>query len=452
MQASNPLTDSDPKPLYDAELTARTYTIPVLALALALRLLVLTIVLTQYPAKWLFTRGIEMGLLAKSLLAGQGLSSPFGAPTGPTAFIAPVYPILIATVFRLFGIETLSSQIVIIATQILISLLTIWLMMRVARQLFGARTANLAGIFWACSLPLVWLPTIFWETSLSIILLTGIFPLALHCIRKPSVGLWICIGAYCGATGLVNPALIPALSAVALWTTYRTYSTVRSASVLALVTACIIFAPWPIRNARIFHAFIPTRTTVGFELWMGNHPGASGYLEEPLFPMYNARELAAYESMGEVAYTSNKTKMAMLSIHQHPAQFYRLTLLRILRFWLGTGTQGGSLLFPLHAITTTSFGAAGLYLLLRRRRFDEAMLFLLPLVVFPLPYYITHAEFRYRVIIDPFLTILSAYGLIQLLQYAKRPTSTRASSTLGPQTCPPRLRLDDDSMYSNDPT
>ena len=35
-------------------------------------------------------RGMEMGLLAKSVLAGQGLSSPFGVPTGPTAFIAPV--------------------------------------------------------------------------------------------------------------------------------------------------------------------------------------------------------------------------------------------------------------------------------------------------------------------------------------------------------------------------
>ena len=37
-----------------------------------------------------FMRGMERGLLAKSVLAGQGLSSPFGVPTGPTAFIAPV--------------------------------------------------------------------------------------------------------------------------------------------------------------------------------------------------------------------------------------------------------------------------------------------------------------------------------------------------------------------------
>jgi hypothetical protein len=37
-----------------------------------------------------------------------------------------------------------------------------------------------------------------------------------------------------------------------------------------------------------------------------------------------------------------------------------------------------------------------------------AALFLLPLLLFPLPYYITHAEFRYRLVVDPLLTILAA--------------------------------------------
>jgi hypothetical protein len=40
-----------------------------------------------------------------------------------------------------------------------------------------------------------------------------------------------------------------------------------------------------------------------------------------------------------------------------------------------------------------------------------AVLFLLPLFLFPLPYYITHAEFRYRLVVDPLLTILAASAL-----------------------------------------
>jgi hypothetical protein len=42
------------------------------------------------------------------------------------------------------------------------------------------------------------------------------------------------------------------------------------------------------------------------------------------------------------------------------------------------------------------------------------MLFLLPLLVFPLPYYITHPNFRFRLLLDPLLTILSAYAVYRL--------------------------------------
>src|SRR2546421_6076076 len=38
--------------------------------------------------------------IAASLVAGNGFSSPFGVDTGPTAWVAPGYPFLIATVFK----------------------------------------------------------------------------------------------------------------------------------------------------------------------------------------------------------------------------------------------------------------------------------------------------------------------------------------------------------------
>ena len=93
----------------------RNQYLAILGLALLLRLLVFWVVLAKYPAGWLYQRGIEMGLLAQSLLAGKGLSSPFGRDTGPTAFIAPIYPILVAGVFRLFG--TLSPNFGIIPVE-----------------------------------------------------------------------------------------------------------------------------------------------------------------------------------------------------------------------------------------------------------------------------------------------------------------------------------------------
>jgi len=406
------------------------HTIVVLGIALAMRMLVLWTVLTHYPPKWLYTRGMEMGLLADSLLKGQGLSSPFGEPTGPTAFIAPVYPILIAGVFRLFGTYSTASAIFVICAQTALNLLTIYLMMRIARRLFSQAAATVAGLAWAVSLPLVWMPTIFWETSLSCCLLTGLIALVLQLRNLPAVrsAHWIALGAYCGFTALVNPALLLALIAVSLWLVFQSRRTTGLKPLLAVVAFAIVFSPWPIRNARVFHAFIPLRTTVGFELWMGNHPGSTGFLDETLFPTFNASELADYKARGELAYTGRKSALAKQYIVANPGRFARLTAIRAFRFWTGTGSHPGSALFAAHALFTTIFGFAGLWLLVRSRRYALALLFALPMAVFPLPYMITHAEFRYRLVLDPLMTVCAGYAVAELLAVMARGSTQRSAT------------------------
>lgn len=57
--------------------------------------------------------------------------------------------------------------------------------------------------------------------------------------------------------------------------------------------------------------------------------------------------------------------------------------------------------------------------LFKENRVSLAVLFLLPVMLFPLPYYITHAEFRYRLVVDPLLTILAAYGVTGSRDYVK---------------------------------
>jgi hypothetical protein len=412
---------------------ARNQTLGVLAAALLMRLLVLWTVARHYPTTWFFMRGMEMGLLAKSVLAGHGLSSPFGVPTGPTAFIAPVYPLLVAAVFRVFGSDSAASGLVIQSAQVLLNLLTIALMMHVARKLFGGRTAVVAGLIWALSLPLIWMPTIFWETSLSASLLMGLLAWALRCARQPSRPMWALLGLYAGFTALVNPALLLSVIAIVAWLAWQTRGQAGKWSLMAVLVFAVVFAPWPIRNARAFHVFIPLRTTVGFELWMGNRPGATGYLDESVFPTFNKQELSEYVRMGEVAYCGHKSVLAKAYITAHPGTFARMSLLRTVRFWSGTGTQDGSALFAAHALLTTLFGFAGLCLLIRSGRRAEAVLFALPPLLFPLPYMITHAEFRYRLVIDPLLTVLAADALVVCYRYlAADRSQIAAAAASGP--------------------
>ena len=395
-------------------------TVTVLGVALLMRLLVIWTVVTRYPPQWLFTRGMEMGLLAKSLLAGKGLSSPFGGDTGPTAIVAPAYPLLIAAVFRVFGAYSTASAIAILLAQTVVNLITIWLILYVARRLFNHATATLAGLVWACSLPLAWMPTILWETSLSCCLLVGLFAIVLNFRAMARMGpvQWITLGGYCGICALVNPALLLSLGGVVLWLACVTRGRQSYRPLLSLLTFVLVFAPWPIRNATVFHAFVPLRTTVGLELWMGNRDGATGFLDESVFPMFNRKELADYVTRGEVGYSAHKSELAKRYIVSHPSEFLTLTARRFVRFWTGTGTQNGSVLFSLHATSTTLLGVVAFALLLRRRRFDLVALFAIPMLLFPIPYVITHAEFRYRLVIDPIMTVLGAYAVVELARLA----------------------------------
>jgi hypothetical protein len=433
----------------------------ILVVALLARLVVLVDVAAHRPHNWLFSHPYEMGLLADSLLHGHGFSSPFGVPTGPTALVAPGYPTLIAALFFVFGTDTFASEIAIIALQILVSLVTIWLMMRIARQVLDHRTALLAGAFWAISLPLLWVPAIFWETSLSACALPAMILLALRCRQQPTTASWLLLGSSAAIVALINPALLPSLVAIMAWAAWQTRRVARTAplernqswyiqgqdirvafssrkshppcsslghwnsgsALLGLLALLLLFSPWPIRNALQFHAFIPLRSTAGFELWMGNRPGATGFLDESLFPMYNRQELASYVAKGEVVYMRDKSAQAWQYIRAHPAVFLDLSLRRCFRFWSGTGNVDSARFDELHALLTSLLGFTGLVLLYRNRRKAFALLMALPLVLFPLPYYITHAEFRYRLDIDPLLTLLAAYAVTQLLARCSRPHS-----------------------------
>jgi hypothetical protein len=385
----------------------------ILALALLLRMGVVWIVLASYPRNWLFSKAPDLGFLACSLSSGHGLSSPFGGSTGPSAFLAPGYPAVLGLIFYFFGSYSFTSAAVVMTLQTMFAVLTVAAIMYVSRRLFGTPTACVAGVFWAVSPPLLWLPAVPWETSLSALLLIGLIALALN---QASHGLWALLGAYCGLAMLVNPSLTLALFAILGWTGYQNRNERTIGFWTCVLVLLAVFAGWPMRNARVLHAFIPLRSNFGYEVWQGNHAGASGAFNPALEPLQNKQEYTDYAREGEVVYMRNKSALATIYIRAHPAEFIRLSAMRVIRFWAGAGSAVNSGVVELHAVITSLLGLLGLARLFGERR-AAAMLFLLPILIFPLPYYITHPDFRFRLLLDPLLTILSAYAVTRLNSY-----------------------------------
>ncbi len=88
-----------------------------------------------------FGFGFETGSIAGDLARGEGFSSPFGVPnTGPTAWVAPIYPYLVALVFKVFGIFSPAAAVVVLAINSMITLVALispWLVRN--RIVFGKR-------------------------------------------------------------------------------------------------------------------------------------------------------------------------------------------------------------------------------------------------------------------------------------------------------------------------
>src|SRR5277367_2286332 len=60
----------------------------------------------------------EAGSIARSIAEGKGFSSPYQRESGPTAILPPVYPLIVAGVFRLFGIQSAASFHVLVLLNI----------------------------------------------------------------------------------------------------------------------------------------------------------------------------------------------------------------------------------------------------------------------------------------------------------------------------------------------
>src|SRR6516225_4821286 len=113
----------------------------------------------------------ETGSIAKSLATGKGFSSPFGKDTGPTAWLTPVYPLLVAGVFRVFGIFTRASFFAVVFLNALFSSGVCVAIFHAAKRIAGLGVASGAAWLWAIfpsavMMPFEWV----WDTSLSALL------------------------------------------------------------------------------------------------------------------------------------------------------------------------------------------------------------------------------------------------------------------------------------------
>src|SRR3984893_4908469 len=111
----------------------------IVVVAFLLRLAVIAIGHTYRvtPRRDHFQFGWEMGRIARSIAMGQGFSSPTDLPTGPSAWAPPLYPYILAGVFKVFGVYSQLSAWVIFTFNSIFSALTCLTLYRIAENIYA---------------------------------------------------------------------------------------------------------------------------------------------------------------------------------------------------------------------------------------------------------------------------------------------------------------------------
>lgn len=365
----------------------------------------------------------EPGNVAASIVAGKGFGSSFISDQ-PAASLPPVYPYIVAGFFYFFGVHTAQSIFAIHAFDCVINSLACIPIFLIARRSFGVRAGLWAAWTWVFFPYGVYFAAAWaWGTHLELLSLLWLLYLSQEMEHSPRLGLWAGFGLLAGFAGLTEPSVlvvIPFLLGLAAWRLARAGKSWLPQGLVASAVLATAISPWLIRDAIVFHRFIPIRANMGLELWLGNNGDNLRFTSDDLNPLHNKAELAEYNTVGELAYMDHKAQQAREYIHDHPDWYAWMCVRRAVYLWTGYWSFDPRYLAmePMDpanipfATCLTLIGLTGLFLAWRESPF-EVIRYGGVLLLFPLMYCFAHPEPYHMRPVDSLLVILGCNAILE---------------------------------------
>jgi hypothetical protein len=387
----------------------------------------------------------ESGNIAHSLATGHGFSSPFRVDTGPTAWMTPLFPLLLAAIFRIFGVYTFHAWAAMVLFNISCCTLACIPIYFAARRIGGIALAAGSAWLWAIFPNAILMPVeSMWDACISALLVATILwaTLALERAESKRPRNWCVYGLLWGVALMFNATLAALFPFLAGWLAYRAQQQNRAwlrnaAAAVAIIILCCV--PWTVRNYRVFHQFVPLRSVLGLQLWLGNNDQTQDIFRGDLHPIYNTPEREKYIAQGEIAYMQQKKQEAIEYMLSHPTREAHLILYRAISIWSGgtpypledfIGTPSLRFRTVLAFNLVATLGTlCGIIILFRERSPFAIPIAAFP-VIYPWAYYLTLALPRYRLPVDPIVVLLLAISMQRMgqkLAPAKSPATETQS-------------------------
>lgn len=362
-----------------------------------------------------------------------------------TAYRPPLWPFLMAGISLIFGRADLYDRLLLCclgaATCVFIYLF--------ARDLFQRRIALLAGLSAAVYPALYiydgWLYTESLYTFLLIALCYCVLRIQRDAGRRR--GLWLLCGVLLALLALTRPNGLLLIGLVLLWTLFFTWRKLlkrRALISVALTTliACLLIAPWTLRNYLVSHSFIPVATGDGTVLLgayndrTATQPGSLGSWVNPLkatpqteaalqpFPLYTCNAVC------EVAREAVSKDAALAWIKTHLNEMPALLAYHLRNFWtpytreadlpmerFPTLLSSRIVLFMSETLPVLVFALAALGLIVTLHKYWRELLFAYLVILTALgEALVYYGSSRFRAPIEPLLILLAAGAIWWLTQ------------------------------------
>jgi hypothetical protein len=199
---------------------------------------------------------------------------------------------------------------------------------------------------------------------------------------------------------------------------------------LAALAFFAVCTPWQVRNQRVMHSTFFVRDGFWLEFYAGNNGDTHESNSAWAHPASNPAEMRKYIELGEVRYMADKKALSVDFVQHHPGFFAVATLRRIVRFWTGYWSFDPTYLryepFDLpnvpFCLFLSFFMIKGLIRWWKEDR-PHALPYLIALLVFPVPYYMTHSTMDYRQPLEPLVIILVTIGLFGIREKVEEPAN-----------------------------
>jgi len=236
--------------------------------------------------------GGEYYYIAKAIVEGRGFSDPFNETTGPTAWMPPLYPFILALLIVIFK-SKLFVAIGILFLKNIVLIFTGVTVYNIAKE-----TSNKLKPEWILFIYLIYIASFFrwfFQTThdvwlillfINLVLILGIRLLKKKLDLKTSI-CWGLIGGGAISTSPVLGFIWGLLNIVTFCIFIKKNIRLKKFLVFAVTICLMINSIWTIRNYLTFKSFIPVKSNLFYDAYKSNFVKENGIPDEPFFLSYH---------------------------------------------------------------------------------------------------------------------------------------------------------------------